>query len=98
MATSSKTLYIVYNADATIMGKIRYGYRKITCPEDAEPTCAACEITHGGLSLKETPEWVTAKTQIEASSALKVVQWHRDELSSEVSEDRTLFPDDADRG
>lgn len=79
------TLYILYNADATIMGKLRYGYKKITCPPDAEAVCAACEITNGGLSLKETPAWVEAKKEIESSADLKVVQWHRDEVSSEVS-------------
>jgi hypothetical protein len=78
------TLYIVYNADASIMGKLKYGYRKITCPEDAEAECAACEITHGGLSLKETPAWMETKKEIEAAN-VKVVQWHRDELSLKVS-------------
>jgi hypothetical protein len=45
------------------------------------------DITHGGLSLKETPAWLEAKKEIEASGC-KVVQWHRDELSDEVCETR----------
>ena len=82
---TGQTLYVLYNADASVMGKLRYGYKKVTCPKDADPTCAACEITHGGLSLKETPAWVEAKKEIEDSSDVKIVQWHRDELSSSVS-------------
>jgi hypothetical protein len=42
------------------------------------------DITHGGLSLQETPAWVDTKKKIEASGS-KVVQWHRDEISPEVS-------------
>lgn len=81
----AQTLYILYNADATILGKLRYSYRKITCPADAEAVCAACEITNGGLSLKETPSWIEAKKEIEGSADVKIVQWHRDEVSAEVS-------------
>ncbi|KAI4706808.1 hypothetical protein J4E89_008504 [Alternaria sp. Ai002NY15] len=42
------------------------------------------DITHGGLSLTETPAWVEAKKAIEAESGYRIVQWHRDELSEEV--------------
>lgn len=90
MATTSKpsTLYILYNADASLLGKLNYGYRKICTPSSAEnPACAACDITHGGLSLNETPEWSTAKKSIEADG-VKVTQWHRDEMSKEL---RTWF-------
>jgi len=80
----SRTLYILYNADASIMGKLRYGYRKICHSSEENPACAACDITHGGLSLKETPAWVEAKKAIEAESGYNIVQWHRDELSEEV--------------
>jgi hypothetical protein len=81
---TTQTLYVLYNADASVLGKLRYGYRKITCPRDAESECAACDITHGGLSLKETDAWVKAKKEIEASSGTEVIQWHRDELSPRV--------------
>lgn len=84
MSDDGRALVIVYNADGSVMGKIQYGYRKITCPKDGEAVCAACDITHGGLSLRETPGWVEAKKVIEASSDLKVKQLHRDELPSEV--------------
>ncbi|KAF2865064.1 hypothetical protein BDV95DRAFT_613022 [Massariosphaeria phaeospora] len=81
---TSRTLYILYNADASIMGKLKYGYRKICHSSEDNPACAACDITHGGLSLQETPAWVEAKAVIEAESGCKVVQWHRDELADEV--------------
>jgi hypothetical protein len=80
---TKQTLYVLYNADASVLGKLRYGYRKITCPKDAEAECAACDITHGGLSLKETDAWVKAKKELEDSD-LSVIQWHRDELSPQV--------------
>ncbi|KAJ2901740.1 hypothetical protein MKZ38_001412 [Zalerion maritima] len=80
------TLYILYNADASVLGKLKYGYRKISCPKDAPPECAACDITHGGLSLKETPAWLEARRQLEGpeEKGVRVVQWHRDEMSSEL--------------
>ncbi|OCL13375.1 hypothetical protein AOQ84DRAFT_436369 [Glonium stellatum] len=86
MSTSPKTLYILYNADGSILGKLKYGYRKLKSSPDCEPTCAACDITHGGLSLSETPAWTAAKKEIEASGDLKVVQWHRDEVSPALKE------------
>lgn len=61
------TLYILYNADASMMGKLQYGYRKMSSKKDNEPECAACDITHGGLSLKESPSWIQAKKEIESS-------------------------------
>jgi hypothetical protein len=51
----------------------------------------AGDITHGGLSLKETPAWTEAKKAIEAESGYHIVQWHRDELSGEVSDYRETF-------
>lgn len=67
-----------------MMGKLSYGFRKVTCSKDAPPECAACEITHGGLSLKETPAWQSAKATIESSGQLSVVQWHRDEMDDSL--------------
>ena len=79
-------LYILYNADGSIMGKLSYGYRKITNKDKENPTCAACDITHGGLRLDETPQWKAAKAEIVKSGAVKdVTQFHRDELDEEVS-------------
>lgn len=77
------TLYILYNADASLMGKLTYGYRKMTSPED-KPACAACDITHGGLHLDETPAWKEAKAEINRDE-VELKQLHRDELSGEVS-------------
>lgn len=86
MASTTRTLHIVYNADSTIMGKLRYGYSKWQSkPSDSEPTCAACDITHGGLSLSETKAWKQAKEEITAQDPhLRVVQWHRDEMNPQV--------------
>ncbi len=76
-------LYIIYNADASLIGKLRYGYRKITCPKD-RPACAACDITHGGLHLDESTEWKAAKESIVEEHGLAIKQMHRDEVDSEA--------------
>ncbi|KAL2049399.1 hypothetical protein ABVK25_010303 [Lepraria finkii] len=77
------TLYILYNADASLMGKLNYGYRKCTAPKD-KPACSACDITHGGLHLDETAAWKEAKAEIASKGDVEVKQKHRDELSSDV--------------
>ncbi|KAK5937492.1 hypothetical protein PMZ80_010110 [Knufia obscura] len=81
---AQKTLYVLYNADGTVMGKLKYGYRKLAS-KDCDSACAACDITHGGLSLSETPKWVESKKEIEGQG-LKVVQWHRDEISPNLKD------------
>ncbi|KAL8764543.1 MAG: hypothetical protein Q9209_007974 [Squamulea sp. 1 TL-2023] len=82
---SAPTLYILYNADASIMGKLSYGYRKLTSRDPNKPACAACDITHGGLHLDETSQWKSAKAELVGSGAVKDVrQLHRDELDAEV--------------
>ncbi|KAI4101446.1 MAG: hypothetical protein L6R37_004921 [Teloschistes peruensis] len=79
------TLYILYNADASVMGKLSYSYRKLTSRDPDKPACAACDITHGGLHLDETSQWKTAKAEIVGSGAVKEVkQLHRDELDKET--------------
>lgn len=72
------TLYIIYNAKSTILGKLNYVYRKVTCPDPSvNPACAACELTHGpSLSLKESSEWKETKARI---SNTNIVQVHLDE-------------------
>lgn len=83
-------LFILYNADASVMGKLSYGYKKLTNRDKDKPTCAACDITHGGLSLDETSQWKAAKADLVHSGAVKEIkQLHRDELDPEVS---TLVP------
>ncbi len=81
--TMPSTLYILYNADASILGKLHYGYRKLTAPKD-KPACAACDITHGGLHLDETAAWKEAKTEIIKGGDVEVKQMHRDEMTGEV--------------
>ncbi|KAI4113248.1 MAG: hypothetical protein LQ345_005732 [Seirophora villosa] len=67
------------------MGKLSYGYRKLTAKDpDNKPACAACDITHGGLHLEETAQWKAAKAEVVRSGAVAdVKQFHRDELDGE---------------
>ena len=78
-------LIIIYNADSTVRGKLNYAYKKLSSSSKEEPICGACEITHGGLSLKEVPGWIKTKQDIEAKG-FDVIQWHRDEIKSDVKE------------
>ncbi|KAL8692677.1 MAG: hypothetical protein Q9218_002350 [Villophora microphyllina] len=79
------SLYILYNADASVMGKLSYGYRKLTSKDPDKPACAACDITHGGLRLDETAQWKSVKADFVKSGAVKEVkQLHRDELDTET--------------
>ena len=82
---ATKTLFILYNADASIMGKLKYSYRKLTTPKDCTPACAACDITHGGLHLDETSDWKRVKGEVAGKGGMEVKQLHRDELGGEVS-------------
>ena len=41
---SQRTLYILYNADGTILGKLRYGYRKLSNKSDTEAACAVGDL------------------------------------------------------
>ncbi|KAL9021817.1 MAG: hypothetical protein Q9185_000944 [Variospora sp. 1 TL-2023] len=67
------------------MGKLSYGYRKLTAKDPDKPACAACDITHGGLHLDETAQWKAAKAEVVKSGAVKdVKQFHRDELDGET--------------
>lgn len=86
---SPNTLYILYNANASVMGKLSYGYRKLTCAKD-KPACAACDITNGGLSLEQTPAWKEVKGEIQRERKVEVRELHRDELSSEVGIELSL--------
>ena len=73
----ASTIYIIYNAKGSIIGKLNYAYRKLTTPSSP---CAACDLTHGGLRLSETAQWMATKKQINA----EVKQLHVDELNPEV--------------
>ena len=81
--STATTLYILYNADASILGKLNYSYRKLTSSKDS-PACAACDLTHGGLHLDETEAWKAVKADLQ-KEGVRVEQLHRDELSGEVS-------------
>lgn len=72
-------VYILYNANASVLGKVQYAYRKLTAPATDSP-CAACDLTHGGLRLTETPRWSSTKARIGAA----VQQLHKDEADRTV--------------
>ncbi|KAI1829195.1 hypothetical protein DTO027I6_9908 [Penicillium roqueforti] len=76
--STDPTIYIVYNAKSTLLGKVNYVYRKKTCPDPAiNPACAACELTHGpSLSLSESSQWKQTKACIGNAN---LVQIHLDE-------------------
>lgn len=75
--SNEPTIYIVYNAKSTLLGKMSYVYRKTTCPDPGmNPACAACELTHGpSLSLHESSQWQQTKACI---SNANIVQVHLD--------------------
>ena len=79
MSPQPSTIYILYNAKASLLGKLSYSYRKFSASADDSP-CSACDLTHGGLKLHESDEWKTTKEKIPAS----VKQLHQDELGSDV--------------
>ncbi|MCJ1478767.1 hypothetical protein MMC13_007451 [Lambiella insularis] len=79
MAQTSPTIYVLYNANASLLGKLDYSVRKLRASAQNSP-CSACDLTHGGLSLTETKEWAATKQQIPAT----VQQLHRDQLSPEL--------------
>lgn len=78
-STNKPIVYILYNANASVAGKLSYVYRKITAPAGQSP-CAACDLTHGGLNLTETAQWTETKKKIGAD----VQQLHKDETDQEV--------------
>ncbi|KIW12284.1 hypothetical protein PV08_09561 [Exophiala spinifera] len=79
MSTLDSTIYILYNANASLLGKLNYVCRKFTASPDSS-ACAACDLTHGGLHLDESAAWKKTKARIGAN----VEQLHRDESTSEV--------------
>ena len=83
--TNSPTLYIIYNASSTLLGKLNYVYRKQTCPDPStNPACAACELTHGpSLSLRESSEWKTTKAHIKQAN---IAQVHTDERPASLAQ------------
>ncbi len=80
MSQPTSSIYILYNAKASLLGKLNYVCRKITAGSE-DSACAACDLTHGGLKLDESAEWKQTKKQIGGAS---VKQLHKDELTPEV--------------
>lgn len=74
-------IYVIYNADSSLMGKMKYACAKIMSSSSSAP-CPACDLTHNGLHLTESAQWSMTKERIEG---VEVQQLHRDELGTEVS-------------
>ncbi|KAK5168439.1 uncharacterized protein LTR77_007009 [Saxophila tyrrhenica] len=89
---SVPTIYILYNAKASVLGKLGYAYRKINTSADCDSACAACDLTHGGLRLNESTQWKEAKARINAN----IEQLHQDEVTDELkafmSRDSLRYP------
>jgi len=83
--SSKPIVYILYNADASVAGKLGYAYRKITASAGQSP-CVACDLFHGELAPTETEEWTATKKKIGA----EVKQLHRDEIDQEIKDFVTL--------
>jgi hypothetical protein len=89
MPLPDKTLpnvYVLYNAKASVFGKLDYVCRKLISSAES-PACSACDLTHGGLHLTETKAWSKSKGQIGAN----VYQLHRDELTPEVGAEHRII-------
>lgn len=86
-----RRIIIIYNADGSVSGKLRYAYKKLFQEKDYndaeqnQPVCGNCDITHGGLSLTETAAWKKAKEHLQSSLNVEVAQLHRDELDAKMS-------------
>ena len=78
---NDKRIFVLYNAKASFLGKLSYGYKKLCAPAD-DSHCAACDLTHGGLKLQESEKWKATKAKIPAT----VEQRHIDELTPEVGD------------
>jgi hypothetical protein len=81
MSSATATIYILYNANGSLLGKLNYVCRKITTSSSDDSACAACDLTHGGLKVDESAEWKQTKQRIGGAT---VKQLHRDELTPEV--------------
>lgn len=79
--SSTLTIYVLYNASASLWGKISFGVRRLSAVADGPSACGALDLTHGGLKSEEKPEWKDIKKRVPA----KVEQLFQDELPLEVS-------------
>lgn len=88
---TSRTLYVLYSAQGSMLGHLKYAYYHIR--GDSEFACAACDITHGkSLSLSELPAWQALKERFEKGQVgelgpVQVKQLHTDEQTKEVGPD-----------
>ncbi|KIV97851.1 hypothetical protein PV10_01556 [Exophiala mesophila] len=76
---TQQTIYIVYSNSTKFFGQLAYGIRRMSTTVGSTP-CPALELTHGGLSTTERPEWVEAKKSI----PIPIQQLHYDEIPSDL--------------
>ena len=65
-------MYIIYNADGTVLGELSYIAKKVF----GNGHCAACDITHSFTEMGEKSEFKQCKTRL----AIEIKTIHRDEL------------------
>ena len=78
-AAAGAEILVIYNADGTLAGELRYLMRKWFL----HAHCSACAITHG--ARVEKPEWVALKRGAHGWGAhVSVRNIHRDEMDAEL--------------
>jgi hypothetical protein len=75
-------LFIIYNNSTSFLGKLGYGFRRLSTTAEHTSACAASDLTHGGSidSEDEKPEWQAAKKLIPGT----VQQLHYDHVPADV--------------
>lgn len=73
-----KALYVIYDADGTVVGEIMYALKKLL----GISHCAACDITHG--LRREKPEFTVLKQSYGWNVPLHNI--HRDEMDGSMTE------------
>lgn len=76
----SLTLFVIYNNSTSFLGKIGYNFRRMSATAESGSACAASDLTHGGDTEHERPEWLELKKQIPAD----IQQLHYDKVPTDV--------------
>ena len=73
-------IFIIYNNSTSFLGKIGYGFRRLSTTTEHRSACAASDLTHGGSAEHEKPEWTATKKLIPGT----VHQEHYDHIAADV--------------
>jgi hypothetical protein len=76
----SLQIYVIYNNSTSLLGKIGYGFRRMSATAESGSACAASDLTHGGDTDNETAEWKETKKNIPAT----IYQLHYDKIPADV--------------